>query len=106
MDPHLRHSLQQLLPVAVPDTCNEAELLEALIQRINQLLNEDFQALVQLLYRLDIPEQKLKDLLRTHPDTDAARIIAALIVERQQQKLASRNQYRQNNAAGTDEEKW
>ncbi|HMO32855.1 MAG TPA: hypothetical protein PKE63_11060 [Lacibacter sp.] len=106
MDPLLLRNLQESLSLAVPDSVSEAELLDVLTHRINHLLVHDFQHLVQLLYRMDVPEQKLKQLLRQHPDTDAARIIATLVVERQQQKLETRKQFRQKNEEGTEEERW
>lgn len=106
MQAALIQQLRQSLQLPVSETIREEELLEALTQRVNQLLDTDFQALVQLLYRLDVPEEKLKQLLRQNPYTDAARIIASLILQRQQQKIESREQYKQRGNENSEEERW
>ena len=47
-----------------------------LIAYINDCINHDFNKLVQLLYRIDVSEQKLKTILQSHPNEDAAKLIA------------------------------
>ncbi len=71
---------------------------------INELLLHDFSSLVQLLYQVDVPEQKLKTVLKENPHEDAGNIIADLIIQRQQEKAASRKNYLSSNPS--DEEKW
>jgi hypothetical protein len=70
------------------------ELKSQLISFINELINNDFNALIQLLYRVDVNEKKLKDILKQHQDIDASVLIADLIVERQLQKIASKKQFK------------
>lgn len=77
----------------------------ALAARINRLITDDFSGLINLLYRLDISEAKLKKLLSEHPQEDAGKIIAELIVERQQQKLQARQQFHREDSIPEDE-KW
>lgn len=76
-----------------------------LADKINALIQQDFGALVQLLYRIDVSEDKLRRMLADNSGEDAGRLIARLIMERQRQKLESRRQYRQDHGAD-DEEKW
>lgn len=76
-----------------------------LAAHINRLITDDFSGLINLLYRLDISEAKLKKLLSEHPEEDAGRIIAELIVERQQQKLQARQQFHREENIPEDE-KW
>ena len=71
---------------------------------INQLILQDFNALIQLLYRIDVDEKKLKKILSQQPGEDAASIISDLIIERQMQKAKSRNEFRQDN--NSEEELW
>lgn len=66
---------------------------EQLTHLINELINDDFNALVQLLYRIDVSETKLKNLLNQQKDIDASSIIADLIIERQLQKIATKKQF-------------
>lgn len=72
---------------------------------INNLIKVDFPHLIQLLYRIDVSEEKLKQLLKDRPDEDAGKIIATLIIERQIQKLQARKQEK-NNTADDVEESW
>jgi len=53
-----------------------------LIAYINDCIQNDFNKLVQLLYRIDVSEEKLKYILQLNPNEDAAKLIAAVIVER------------------------
>jgi hypothetical protein len=63
---------------------NEIEQLAPndLIAYINDCIQNDFNKLVQLLYRIDVSEAKLKTILQLNPNEDAAKLIAAVIIER------------------------
>ena len=76
---------------------------QALIKAINDLILHDFDQLIYILYRLDIPEAKLKTLLAEHPQEDAAKMIASLIIERQLQNQKSRETFRQQDDIPEDE---
>jgi hypothetical protein len=82
------------------------ELTTALAAYINQLIQTDFQKLVALLYRIDVHEEKLKHLLIDHPEEDAGKIIATLIIERTQQKIKFKKQFSDKSFTDDDEEKW
>jgi len=45
-------------------------------------------------------------LLQQNPDDDAGNIIATLIIERQQQKIKSRNLFRKQDKDVDEKEKW
>jgi len=77
-----------------------------LADRINDLVNNDFQKLVSILYRMDVNETKLKQLLKDNPGTDAGMIIADLMIERQAEKIKSREQYSKRDENIHDDEKW
>lgn len=88
---------------------NRNELVAALASAINQMIVHKRDRLIQLLYRMDISEKKLKVLLQEHPQTDAGQIIAALVIEREQQKQASReaNKFKGNEATDVEgTERW
>ena len=74
-------------------------------ERINELINSDFQKLVSILYRVDVNEAKLKQLLSTNPEIDAGVIIADLMIKRQEQKIRSRQEYKPDENIN-DDEKW
>ncbi len=73
---------------------------------INELILSDFDKLVLLLYRLDVDEKKLRAILKEKPGTDAGHTIADLIIERQVQKIKSRQQFSQRDNNISEEEKW
>jgi len=70
---------------------------------INDLINKDFNALIQLLYRVDVNEQKLKTLLKQHQDVDTSLLIADLIVERQLQKIATKRYFDERGKSSSDD---
>ncbi|MBS1590538.1 MAG: hypothetical protein JST07_00295 [Bacteroidetes bacterium] len=57
-----------------------------LCKAINNLITNNFSALVQLLYKIDVDEKKLKKVLSENKNTDAAALIANMIIERLKQK--------------------
>src|SRR5258708_10995523 len=68
--------------------------LEALLaERINTMIRGDFGRLVQMLYRVDVNESKLRQLLRDNTGEDAGKIIARLVMERQWPKIETRRKY-------------
>lgn len=73
---------------------------------INDLIAKDFDGLLQLLYRLDIDEAKLRVMLSDMPGTDAAAIITNMIIERQVEKIKSRKRYSKRDNNISDEERW
>lgn len=73
---------------------------------INELINKDFDRLVGILYRLDVNEQKLKELLAQNQLSDAGLIIAESIIERQKQKMASRKKFSGSATDIPEDEKW
>jgi hypothetical protein len=79
---------------------------DELAAHINQLISKDFAKLVYLLYAVDVSEKKLKQLLSEHPNEDAGKLIALLILERQEQKKKSREHFKQNEGDIPDEDKW
>lgn len=81
------------------------QLKQYLINHINQLLKNDLAALVQLLYRMDIAEEKLRYYLQQNNAEMASDIIAALMIERQLQKIESRRLFSKKHYI-PDEEKW
>jgi hypothetical protein len=92
--------LQQLeAPVVQRDSWRAA-----MVGHLNVLITSDFHRLVQLLYRMDVPEKKLRSVLAGRRGTDAAEIIADLLIERQLQKIEARRSFRQSGES--EEEKW
>jgi len=79
---------------------------QVLVDKINDLINTDFQKLVLILYRMDVSEKKLNQLLNENAGTNAALIIADLMIERQAEKIRSRQQFSKRDENISDDEKW
>jgi hypothetical protein len=105
MDANLISALNESLQIDLPENISFEILQEQLSKHINQLIQSDFQKLVSVLYRIDVSETKLKSLLKENPDNDAGKIITELIIERQVQKLKSRQEHRRDSNI-SDKESW
>ena len=101
----LIHILNTELNTELPQIISEENLLQRLSEFTNHLIRTNFQKLVLILYKVDVSENKLKQLLQTESGEDAATIIARLIIEREIQKINSRNLFSHKNDI-CDEEKW
>ena len=105
MNKELKYYLQQSFQL--PGSVMEMQDAENfLADKMNKLIRDDFNHLVQVLYRIDVNETKLKQVLKDNPNEDAGKIIARLIIERQQQKMISRNSFKKADENIDEEEKW
>ncbi|MES2645740.1 MAG: hypothetical protein V4717_02605 [Bacteroidota bacterium] len=82
------------------------DFIEALECAINELITHDFNRLVQILYQLDVPEEKLRNIFSSATGLDAGTIIASLLVERQIQRLRSKKSNQTKPSDIPDEERW
>src|SRR4249919_2816906 len=105
MNTDLLPVLRQSMEIDLPDNISFDLLKEQLSSHINFLIQSDFQKLVSILYRVDVSESKLKHLLKENQGFDSANIITDMIIERQLQKIKSRQEHR-NNENISDDEKW
>ena len=90
----------------VIDKSNHSNLSRVLAERINEMINNDFQRLISILYRIDVSELKLQQILNANRGVDAGSIIADLIIERQKEKIKTRQQFNKKDPGISDEEKW
>jgi len=81
-------------------------LQAALAEHINDLILHNFEKLVFLLYRIDISEKLIKQLLQEASATPAGETIAKIIMERQLQKIILRHTYTPPADTTCEEEKW
>ena len=71
---------------------SEAELVELLAERIDELLRTRLEYFFHLMYRLDIPEGPLHEALQSGRPTPSI-AVAKLIIARQLEKQRSREKY-------------
>lgn len=72
---------------------------------LNHLILYDQHKLIFILYRVDLSEQRIKEMLQQHPE-NAGLLMADLIIERQLQKIISRRQFKQERNDIPDEDRW
>lgn len=78
---------------------------EALAKEVNEMIEYNFEGLIQLLYRLDVSEQKLKEVLAANQQEDAGTLITAAILERLAQREKARKLFKPDTNI-PEEEKW
>lgn len=81
-----------------------SEFRNFIIEKINNWINNDFEHLLYLLYRIDVHEDKVRKLMIEHKGENAAEIITDLIIARQKQKIETRKLFQFNPAADISEE--
>ncbi len=66
-----------------------------LSEHLRYLIDRDVDYLMQVLYRIDVNEYNVKRALATLPLDEAIEQVAQLIIDRQLQKVVTRQQYPQ-----------
>lgn len=94
------------LDLQLPSLLTYEELHEKLTGEINHLINHEFEKLIFYLYRIDVHEDRMRTLLENNNGENAASLIADLIIQRQLQKIKSRQQFSQRGNDIDEEEKW
>ena len=74
---------------------NYNEICTALVDVLDWLFENDSHKLMQLLYRIDLPEVKLNEALGNAMEQAVSETLAALIVRREAQKVIIRQFYSQ-----------
>lgn len=97
--------LKQELSLDTPEHASMKDLKDGLSAYLNHLIITDFERLVRILYRIDVNENKLKYLLRENKGEGSGDLIADLIIERQLQKIKTREDFKASGESA-EEEKW
>jgi hypothetical protein len=96
----IKEQLEKEAGIALPE-----DWKQTFIAYINHLADTDLEKLLYLLYRIDVNENKIKQLLEGKSGNDAGALIAQAIIERQLEKVESRKKYKQKHDID-EEEKW
>lgn len=80
------------LPSVVHPT-SETEVVILLSKAISQLLDRDFERLLQICYRIDLGEEKLRRILHESEPDQISMDLAKALWERQKQKAEIRRKY-------------
>jgi len=77
----------------IDNLATEALMRERLIEAFAYLLDNDISKMMNILYRTDVDEVKLKALLISNSELPSAEVIADAYIARQKQKIETRKKY-------------
>jgi hypothetical protein len=107
--PALRSDLNNSYGLDLPEAASIEMLEGVLADRINTMITTDFNGLISFLYRIDVSEPAVRQLLRENPTLDAGMLISGLVLERVWQKILTRRMYNNHRKGGPEageEERW
>jgi len=79
----------------VPENFSEHQLHEVMVNAFAYLIDNDFPKLIQILYKADVDQYKLKELLETVEGASSAEVIADAYIARQKAKIETWKKYSQ-----------
>ena len=77
----------------IVDDFSEEKAVEVLTKAISQLMDRNLEKLLQVCYRVDLSEMKLKQILQESEPDRVASDLARALWERQKQKVEIRRKY-------------
>ena len=87
---------------AIRQVNTREQLLAKLEEMVVWLMNKDLEKLLWILYRIDVDEQRIKQALAAEMPEKGPRLIAEMILEREEQKEQYRKQFSQSTKGETD----
>ena len=93
-------SLNKELDIQDGQYLTEDEILIILINRVNELLENDKDLLMSYLYRLDISQKKIASVLRVTNVIPPEQSLARLILDRQIERIKTKRKYKQDPIEG------
>ncbi|TDG36910.1 hypothetical protein EZJ43_06420 [Pedobacter changchengzhani] len=77
----------------IPEQLSEEQLRQKMVDAFGYLVDQDFPKLIQILYRADVDQYKLKELLENVEGKSTAEVIADAYISRQKAKVETWNKY-------------
>ncbi|WP_245869955.1 hypothetical protein [Pedobacter ginsengisoli] len=77
----------------IDELTTEALIRERLVEAFAYLLDNDISKMMNILYRTDVDEVKLKKLLISNSELPSAEVIADAYIARQKEKIETRKKY-------------
>ncbi|MCX3266397.1 hypothetical protein [Pedobacter agri] len=77
----------------INENLTDNQLRETMIDAFAYLVDNDFPKLIQILYKADVDQYKLKELLETAEGRSSAEIIADAYMKRQMAKIETWKKY-------------
>lgn len=77
----------------IAENLSEEQLYQILVNSFDYLVENDFSKLLQILYRADVDQYKLKELLESSDNQNSAEVIAKAYIDRQKAKIETWKKY-------------
>ncbi|MFD2201467.1 hypothetical protein [Shivajiella indica] len=77
----------------VKEKLTEEKLIQLLTPIVSKMLDREFEKLLNICYRVDLGENRLKAILHESPPENMAMELATALVKRQVQKIEIRQKY-------------
>jgi len=77
----------------IAENISESQLREVMVDAFAYLIDNDFPKLIQILYKADVDQYKLKELLETVEGSSSAEVIADAYIARQKAKIETWAKY-------------
>ena len=77
------------------DLTSLEEFKKYLVEKVSFLLDNNYDFLVNTLYRIDVSESKLREVFSGKDRQNIPEVLADLIIERQLQKIRFRQKYKE-----------
>ncbi|SFA58967.1 hypothetical protein SAMN04488511_120116 [Pedobacter suwonensis] len=77
----------------IENNLSESQLRAAMVDAFAYLIDNDFPKLIQILYKADVDQYKLKELLETVEGSSSAEVIADAYIARQMAKIETWKKY-------------
>ena len=71
------------------------DLENYVLENVVALLTKNPERLMSILYRIDVPEHRVRQVMSNEPVGGIARMLTALLLERMEQKLETRRKYKE-----------
>jgi len=77
----------------VPAGKKDQDLFDAVRLRLKFLLDNDMERLLHTLYRVDVAERRVREVLATSPPDQIDTALTELVLERVEEKMETRRKY-------------
>ncbi|HEY3250310.1 MAG TPA: hypothetical protein VGK25_04255 [Ignavibacteria bacterium] len=95
----LTEAISSRFELAKAETLTLEDLKKALCIRIRDLLDKNVERLLSMLYRVDLSQKRLDEIFEKGSKDDIALKIADAVIERQLQKIKTREFYKKDGIA-------
>lgn len=93
--------------VEIPEEeINEEQMLNLLADRIAYMLEYQLEYLFSMMYRMDVSEKKVSAALHPLADEPANVGLARLVIERQKERLFTKEHYKQVDLGDEEDLRW